>query len=102
GGGEQPQGVPAPPPRVTDVCVRLEDHERQTALLQVIAQRQTGLSGADYHYRYPLSFLHATSPLLSLWTRVGRASDRAHAHGEQVYGPTSFAASGELRRAVES
>jgi hypothetical protein len=35
------------PPRVADSLVRVQDHERQIALLQVIPRRETRLAATD-------------------------------------------------------
>ena len=47
GGGEQPQRVPAAPPRVANPRAGVENDKVPVLLRQVVAQRQAGLSGAD-------------------------------------------------------
>src|SRR5262249_59327425 len=44
---EQPQRIPAPAPRVADARVRFQNHERQPALREAIADRQARLSAPD-------------------------------------------------------
>ena len=57
----QLQRVPAIAPVVADPGVRIEDHERQAALREVVAGRQAGLARADHdgvdRARSPLSLL---------------------------------------------
>src|SRR5262249_26555127 len=45
---EQPQRVPSLPPRVADACARIENHEVEAELLQVITRGQAGLTAADH------------------------------------------------------
>src|SRR5690606_19633630 len=52
---EQPQRVPALPPRITHALARVEDHELQPALLQVMPDRQPRLAAPDHDRLYVLS-----------------------------------------------
>ena len=46
-GGEQSEGVPPVPPCVTDPLVRVEDHERQPTLGEVVTDREARLAAPD-------------------------------------------------------
>ena len=46
-GGEQAKRVPALAPGVADPLVRVEDHEADTTLRQVVPDREAGLAAAD-------------------------------------------------------
>ena len=45
-GREKTQRVPPLPPRVADPLVRVEDHEREIPLREVVTDRETGLAAA--------------------------------------------------------
>src|SRR5262249_26393191 len=47
---EEAQRVPARAPRVADARVRVEDQEAYALALEVIADRQAGLAGADHDH----------------------------------------------------
>src|SRR6187551_672783 len=44
---EQTERVPPLPPGIADACVRVDDDEFEAELLQVVADRQAGLTRAD-------------------------------------------------------
>ena len=49
GGREQPERVPRPrPPGAADPLVRVQDHERTTMLLEVVAHREASLAAPDH------------------------------------------------------
>ena len=61
--------------------MRVQDHERKTALGQVVANRQTGLATADDHCLHPLVVVHATLPDASAKSTSPEGSARKNASG---------------------
>jgi hypothetical protein len=46
---EQTQGIPAPPPAVTDALIGVKDDEVEAALRQMVADRESSLTAANHN-----------------------------------------------------